>query len=379
MGVMAHRTQAPPNVARRDLDDVPEQLSRRRLRSRVAFALGLVVVVVLAVTLLPGLGELRSKLAHASPGWLLLGVGLKLLSGFGYVAVFRMIFCRRMSWPVSLQIGMSELGANALIPTGGAGGLALGAWALKRGGMRSEEIARRTVAFFLLTSLPNVLGVIVLGFALALGVFGGESNLLLTLLPAVIATGAIGLTLLAGRIARGWGARLDRSTGDGASRRRLVVVKSLTAIGDGVREALVLLREGNALLLLGLLAYLAFDVMILWATFRALGPAPPQAILWIAYLIGELGGLIPVPGGIGGVDAGLVGTFALYNVSLASAAGAVLAYRAIALWVPAVVGGGAFIALRRTLRDEAERIAVCAPQTEIDVIGLGRVTIHGET
>ncbi|HEV2975025.1 MAG TPA: lysylphosphatidylglycerol synthase transmembrane domain-containing protein [Solirubrobacteraceae bacterium] len=376
---MAHRTHAPPMVARRDLD-VPEQLSRRRVRSRVAFALGLVVVVVLAVTLLPGLGELRSKLAHASVGWLLLGVGLKLLSGLGYVAVFRMIFCRRMSWRVSLQIGMSELGANALIPTGGAGGLALGAWALKRGGVHSEEIARRTVAFFLLTSLPNVLGVIVLGVGLALGALGGESNLLLTLLPAAIATGAIVLTLLAGRIARGWRARLDRSAGAAASRRRLVVVKSLTAIGDGVREALVLLREGNALLILGLLAYLVFDVMILWAAFRALGPAPPLAILWIAYLIGELGGLIPVPGGIGGVDAGLVGTFALYNVSLASAAGAVLAYRAIALWVPAVVGGGAFIALRRTLRDEAERIAVCVPQTEIDVIGLGRVVIaeHAE-
>jgi uncharacterized protein (TIRG00374 family) len=379
MGVMAHRTQAPPKVARRDLD-IPEQLSRRRLRSRVIFALGLVVVVVLAVILLPGLGELRSKLAHASLVWLLLGVGLKLLSGLGYVAVFRMIFCRRMSWRVSLQIGMSELGANALIPTGGAGGLALGAWALKRGGMRSEEIARRTVAFFLLTSLPNVLGVIVLGFGLAVGLFGDESNLLLTLLPAAIATGAIALTLLAGRIARAWGARLDRSASVAASRHRLLIVKSLTAIGDGVREALVLLREGNAQLIVGLTAYLAFDVMILWATFRALGPAPPLAILWIAYLIGELGGLIPVPGGIGGVDAGLVGTFALYNVSLASAAGAVLAYRAIALWVPAVVGGGAFIALRRTLRDEAERIAVCTPETEIEVIGLGRVVIaeHAE-
>ena len=97
--------------------------------------------------------------------------------------------------------------------------------------------------------------------------------------------------------------------------------------------------------------------------------------MWIAYLIGELGGLIPVPGGIGGVDAGLVGTLALYHVSLASAAGAVLAYRAIALWVPGVLGAGAFVALRRTLRDEADKIAVCAPETEMEVIGLGRVVI----
>jgi uncharacterized membrane protein YbhN (UPF0104 family) len=95
----------------------------------------------------------------------------------------------------------------------------------------------------------------------------------------------------------------------------------------------------------------------------------------MAYLIGELGGLIPVPGGIGGVEAGLVGTLALYNVSLASAAGAVLAYRAIALSVPAVIGGIAFVALRRTLHDEANELALCAPQAEMEVIGLGRVVI----
>jgi uncharacterized protein (TIRG00374 family) len=299
----------------------------------------------------------------------------KLLSGLGDVAVFRTVFCRRMSWPVSLQIGYSELGANAVVPTGGAGGLALGAWALKRGGMEGREIARRTVAFFLLTSVPNVLGVIILGICLATGLIGGESNLLLTLLPAAIAAAAVALTLLAGRIARNQSDRLAERGEGQASRRRLAAVKTLRALGDGVHEALVLLREGNVLLILGLIAYLVFDVMILWTTFRALGPAPPLAILWIAYLIGELGGLIPVPGGIGGVDAGLVGTLALYNVSLTSAAGAVLAYRAIALWVPAVVGGVAFLALRRTLRDEAQRISVCAPQTELEVIGLGRVVI----
>jgi uncharacterized membrane protein YbhN (UPF0104 family) len=86
-----------------------------------------------------------------------------------------------------------------------------------------------------------------------------------------------------------------------------------------------------------------------------------------------------VPGGIGGVDAGLVGTLALYHVSLTAAAGAVLAYRAIALWVPSVLGGGTFLALRRTLRDEAEKISVCVPQTEMEVIGLGRVVIRAES
>ena len=140
-------------------------------------------------------------------------------------------------------------------------------------------------------------------------------------------------------------------------------MKALTALGEGVAEAVALLREGNAVLILGLIAYLAFDVMILWATFRALGPAPPLAMLWIAYLIGELGGLIPVPGGIGGVDAGLVGTLALYHVSIASAAGAVLAYRAIALWVPALArrpSRSCCCAARCATR--RRRSPLCAPQ-----------------
>ena len=373
---MAHQLQDSPGVPRDELD-VPEQLDSHSVRTRLLLVLALAIVVIVAVTLLPGLGELRSRLAHASPGWLGLGVALKLLSGCGYVAVFRSIFCRRMSWKVSYQIGMSELGANAVIPTGGAGGLALGAWALKRGGMQTDFIARRTVAFFLLTSVPNVLGVIILGLGLAVGLFGGEGNLLLTLLPAFVAAAAAALALFAGRLAKRWGRRLERR-GHELSRFQRLLMKSLSALGEGVEQAVELLREADMVLILGLIAYLAFDVMIVWATFRALGPAPPLAILWMAYLIGELGGLIPVPGGIGGVDAGLVGTLALYNVSLASAAGAVLAYRAIALSVPAIVGGGAFVALRRTLRDEAQQISICAPQSEMEVIGLGRVTIHHE-
>jgi uncharacterized protein (TIRG00374 family) len=354
---------------------VPEELSRRKLRTRLLLLLGLVLAVVAIVTLLPGLEGLRERLSRAQPGWLLLGVGLKVLSGLGYVAVFRMVFCRRMSWRVSYQIGMSELGANALFPTGGAGGLALGAWALKRGGMPPAEIARRTVAFFLLTSIANFVGVLVVGTGLATQVFPGDSNLALTALPAALAALTIGAALLAGRAAPRLHRRLARTEEGKPSRHTLIALKALVAIADGVDEAVALLREGNAWLIGGIIAYLVFDLMILWATFHAFGAAPPLAIVWIGCLIGELGGLIPVPGGIGGVDVGLVGAYALYKVPLASAVSAVLAYRAIALWVPAVLGATAFVWLRRTLRREFAQIAVCAPQTEMDVIGRGRVVI----
>ena len=374
------QTQAPPaEVAAGDLA-VPPELSRRRLRTRLLVAALILAVVVAVIVLLPGLGSLRRRLSHANPDWLLVGVGLKLLSELGYVAAFRMIFCRRMSWLVSWQIGMAELAANALFPTGGAGGLALGAWALRRGGMPAPEIARRSVSFFLLTSVPNVVGVIVIGFALAIGVLPGEHNLLLTALPAAVAAAAIVAALQAGRFA----ARRedDRATGQthrNASKRVQALRASVTAIAGGVSEALALLREANAILIAGLLAYLVFDVMILWATFHAIGTAPLLGPLAMGYLIGELGGLIPVPGGIGGIDAGLVGALVLYHVPLTAAAGAVLAYRAIVLWVPATVGGTAFVFLRRTLRREADAISVCAPQTEMEIIGLGRAVIRPES
>jgi uncharacterized protein (TIRG00374 family) len=362
-------------VAQSDLD-VPEELSGRSLRKRLLLALGIVLVVVAVVTLLPGLGALRTRLSHAKPAWLLLGVVLKVFSGLGYVAVFRMVFCRRMTWRVSYEIGMSELGANALFPTGGAGGLALGVWALKRGGMPAPEIARRSVAFFLLTSVPNVVLVILIGLGLASGVLPGETNLALTVIPAVIAVLAIAGALLAGRTSARLHRRLDRVEAGESSRRARGVAKTLVAVADGVNEAVALLRERNAVLVCGLIAYLAFDVLILWATFHAFGSTPPLDIIAFAYLIGELGGLIPVPGGIGGVDAGLVGTLVLYNVPITAATSAVLAYRAIALWVPAILGAGAFVALRHTLRDESSKIAVCVPQTEMEVIGLGRVRIE---
>ncbi|HEX5225619.1 MAG TPA: lysylphosphatidylglycerol synthase transmembrane domain-containing protein [Solirubrobacteraceae bacterium] len=358
-------------VRRGELGDQPE-LDQRRLRRRLVILLFAVVVIVAIVTLVPGLASLRTRFSHARWEWLVLGVALKLLSGLSYVAVFRAVFCPRMTWRLSTEIGLSELGANAVVPTGGAGGLALGAWALRRTGMPGDRIARRSVAFFLLTSLPNVIGVVVLGALMAVGVIDSPVGLALTALPAAVAAGAIVATLAAGRWARAARHRAARTRGPRAKLPRV-----LDAIAGGVRESLQLLREHNAWLVVGLIGYLAFDVMILWATFRAFGAAPALSVIWIGYLIGELGGLIPVPGGIGGVDLGLVGTLVLYHVPATSATAAVLAYRALALWTPAIAGSAAFLLLRRTLRRETLALSDCAEGGEVEMIGRGRVRVSG--
>src|SRR3954452_12563267 len=141
---------APPGA-----ESLPDDFAPRRLLRRLLEAAALLVVVVLVALLAPGLGQVRDRLADASPGWLVLAVAFEALSCMSYVLMFRAVFCRRISWRTSAEIGWAELAAGSLVPASGAGGLALGAWILRRGGMSVDHIARRSVAFFLVKSSVN--------------------------------------------------------------------------------------------------------------------------------------------------------------------------------------------------------------------------------
>src|SRR3954452_16899179 len=187
-------------------EPLPDEFSPSRLRRSLVLLAAVVLAVVAVVVLVPGLGSLREKFMGAQRGWLALAVVLQLGSCAAYVLVFRGVFCRRMSWRTSSEIGLSELAANSVLSIGGAGGLALGAWILRRGGLAAAFIARRTVAFFLLTSLANVTFLGLGGIGLATGLLHGSPSILLGLVPAIAAVGAIALALgarsLAGRLAR---------------------------------------------------------------------------------------------------------------------------------------------------------------------------------
>ena len=347
-----------------EAEPLPDEFSASRLRRSLAILAAIVLVVVAAIVLVPGLGSLRDRFMGAQPGWLAFAALLQLGSCASYVVVFRAVFCRRMSWRTSSEIGLSELAANSVFSIGGAGGLALGAWILRRGGLAADFIARRTVAFFLLTSLANVGFLGLGGLALATGLLSGSPELLFGLVPAVVAALAIALALGARRAA---GALARRSM-----RARLAAAAG--AVGDGVDEALRLLRTRDPAILAGAGGYLLFDVAMLAVCFTAFGnDIPPVAMLLVAYIIGQLGGLIPIPGGIGGVDAGLIGTLVVYGVDASDAAVAVIAYRGLLLAIPALLGLPALAVLRRRLRDEAHDIAACAPGESVEVLGRGEV------
>jgi len=324
------------------------------------------------VTLAPGLGELRTRFAHARAVWIVVACAFEVLSVLSYVPAFRAVFCRRMSWATSYKIAVAEEGAGSLFPLGGAGSLALGVWALRRGGMPGDQIARKTVAFFLLTSAPSVGMLLLLGAGLATGIFPGGGGPLLTALPAAIGAAAIAAILAVRRLARGAEARI-RHRHQGS--RWIHVASALSATSDGVDEALHQLRQADPLLILGLLGYLLFDMLVFWASFQAVGASPELAPIWMAYLIGQLGNWLPIPGGIGGTELGLVGALILYGLPALTATAAVLLYRVIELWIPAILGITAFLQLRRLLKRETQAIKLCNPGDTIEIVGLGPTTI----
>jgi uncharacterized membrane protein YbhN (UPF0104 family) len=352
-------------AAARDTEDVrvaqepmPEELEPRRLRRRLIELALLGVATGAVVTALPGLGHLRDRLGDANGWFVALTALLELASCLSYLVVFRDVFCPRMARGFAYNLAMAEQATNVLVPTGGAGGLALGAWALRQGGMSTEYIGRRSVAFFIFTSIPNFTVAAIGGALLALHVLPGHGPLVPTVVLASLA--ALGMVLVAAlpRLL-GW---IDLMKEGGRIRRAFRA--SVVTLADGVRDTGGLLHPLRVRATAGSLGYMGFDVAALAAAFAAFGSPPQFGSLLFAYVIGQLGGLIPLPGGIGGTDGGLIGALVLYDTPLAHAAAAVLVYRAFQLGMPALLGAVAFTRLRKTLAGSSRPAELCAPLAE---------------
>jgi uncharacterized protein (TIRG00374 family) len=331
---------------------LPREFEPRKLARRTLQIVAALAVVGIVLLLAPGLGEVRELLNKAQPEWVALAVAFEALSCVSYVLLFRPIFCQNMPWRTSWEIGLAELGAGSIVPASGAGGLALGAWILREGGMPAERIARRSVAFFLIKSSVNFVAVALLGTVMALGLLGPDLSLWLTAVPAAGALLVIAAVLVVPRL--GIGAPVS----DGAGRTRKATHEVRKALVGGTREAVQMVRSRNQLVIIGALGYWAWDNAVLWATFNAFGFSPPITVILMGYLIGQLGGLLPVPGGLGGIDGGLIGTLVVYGTPVAVTVAAVLIYRVILFWLPLLAGTVAFISLRRGL-NRPDRPELC--------------------
>ncbi len=304
---------------------------------RGLISLGILLALVAGLLLaVPGLHGVAVQVSDMKLGWVVAAIVLEVLSCVGYVIAFLQVF-DRAPLRFGARVALSELAFGAAVSLGGAGSVAVGAWLLVERGANPRRVAERSVVLFLLTSAINVLTLSLAGFALWLGILPGPRNPLLSLVPGLVGLAVfvffLGLPLVSDQLAA------RRSPG----RIRTMLVETSSSIRQTEQ---VMFRPDWRII--GAFAFLWCDIGVLVACFAAAGHVPPLASIVLAYQIGYLSNLLPVPGNIGVLDGSLVGMFAVYGVSATLATAATVVYHAIALWIPAMWGTAAFLVLRRT-------------------------------
>jgi uncharacterized protein (TIRG00374 family) len=356
--VTEHRaplTDADARVRQADLDEAMPKLQMTRDR---ALLLGLFVVSAIAFLyfVLPELSGVKNtwdRLDQGDPWWIAAALAFQVAAMGSYVLLFQGVHVppgSPITYRESYLITMAGLAATRLFAAGGAGGVALTAWALRRSGMPRREVAERMIAFLVLLYGVYMLALAVGGFGLYFGIFDGPDTFALTILPAGLAVAAILIMLAVGLVPGDLERRLDRFNPSNERvaklMRRLATVPA--SLSGGVRFALASARRPDAAMI-GTLTWWVFNIAVLYAAFRAFGDAPPIAVLVMGYFVGLLGNLLPLPGGIGGVDGGMIGAFAAFGVDPGLALVAVLMYRLFAFWLPTIPGGIAYFQLRGTV------------------------------
>ena len=307
-------------------------LRRPSVRTFVLLGCGAVVALAVLYLLVPrlaGIDDTWGRMRDGDPAWIALAAVLEVGSFIGYAALFRLV--AGVGWRSSWSITLAGVAATRLIAAGGAGGIALTAWALRRSGMLPRAVLTRLATFFVLLYSVFMAAMLLGGVALRAGWLDGPAPFGFTVVPAVFAATVIAAALLLALIPRD----LDRRVG-----RRAAAVPA--AIAAGVRGAIVLVRSREPALL-GAPVWWGCDVLVLWASLRAFGAAPTGAVVVMAYFVGQLGNTLPLPGGVGGVEGGMVGALVAFGEPAGLALAGVLTYRAFSFWLPTIPGVVAYL------------------------------------
>ncbi|HET6547083.1 MAG TPA: lysylphosphatidylglycerol synthase domain-containing protein [Solirubrobacter sp.] len=310
---------------------------------RAGFFLVVAGVAAALLWTLPGVEEVRERFRSADPLWMAAAAGCAVGSMLGFVRTLWAVFDRVMPWRRAFVLGLAEQGANVLLPAGGAGGPALGAYVMTRLGVPAGLAGRRHAALFLSTSAVSFFALVVFGTLESVGVLTGDASLLATLLPAAVAAALIALAILYARLP-------PPARPAAAGRVRTLLWRLRGFLHDGVRITYERVRHGDRMMIAGAISYFAFDVACLGCSFQAFGGGgPPLGIFVLAYTLGHAGALLPTPGGVGGTEGGLIGMFVAYGTPLSLAAAAVLGYRVFQLGLPAICGAISFLGIRHVL------------------------------
>ena len=294
----------PTRHTRRALSAGLTQLQKRAIK-----AAGYAVFAYLLLRLLPSLKQALYSLEHVRWEWIVGAIVLEVLSESGYVQSWRgivdpdsLLAADGRGTRTGTHAAWAQLGGGMIVPGGSLASIGVGAWILRHFGMPTKTIAERQFNLSFLNTAVDALALVVCGVGLGIGIFGGERNPLLTWLPAGVAAAGIGGALLLAR----HGAKRAKAL-DAQHPKLAASIGSLATAVDATDR--ILFHRGSREGLLGAVAYLGFDALVLWTAFLAIHtkPLPGFAAVVMAYIIGALGGSIPLPAGIGAVG-GIVGT-----------------------------------------------------------------------
>lgn len=344
---------------------------KRLVQTFVAVIL-LVVAIYVLFPRVVGLEGALDSIGDGDPLWIGLGVAFNLAAFAAYVALFRGVVGKKvihLRWNESYQITMAGLAATRLFSAGGAGGIVLTYWALRKAGMERRQAVCRMVAFLVLLYSVYMVALIVFGVLLRTGVVSGEAPLSGTIIPAALSAVVIVVFLLMALLPDDIVRRIERHTSGrfGAIAKRLATAPATLA--EGTRTAIAFVRHpsSGALAIGGAIGFWAANIAILWASFHAFDVSVPLGVVIQGFFLGMLANLIPfAPGGVGAVDAGMIGAFVLFGLPSEEVFAAVLTYRVIAFWLPIPPGIIAFFQLRKTVQrwqaegrsDPVERVGV---------------------
>ncbi len=338
-------------------------ISARKALLLVGAAVLLVVSVVLLAPAFADLPEAWERIKGGDVGWLTLALVFEVLSFVGHIVLFSAVAQdggSRIGLWASTQINLAGHAATRLFASAGAGGIALTAWAMRRSGMERADVASRMTTFLVLLYGVYMGALVIGGIGLYTGLLPGGGSFAITIVPAIFGGAVIAAVASAQWV----------KPGEGRVRR------VMAPIGHGVRDARRLLRSRN-LGLVGALMWWGFDIAVLWACFHAFGEPPSFAVITVAFFVGMLANTLPLPGGVGGVDGGMVGALIAFGVEPELALISVLAYRGFAFWLPIAPGALAYLGLRRTVaRWEAEDAGEHAVRSMAWKVSVGSSTIQ---
>jgi uncharacterized protein (TIRG00374 family) len=337
------------------LNELPILSTKRLLQTGVVVVVLLVGIYFLFPKLV-GLGDSLDKLGEADPVWIGIAIVFSIASYATYIALFKAVVgsdVLKLTWGETYEINMAGVAATLLFSAGGAGGVALTYWALKKAGMARRDAARRMIAFISLHYAFYPVALIVFGLLLRTEVLNGDNSVELTIIPAAVAGLLLVVGVLVTLIPSDVEARLMPHV-RGEHMRSFVEWASRVpeTAGEGFRFALTLFthpRKGG-LAVIGAAGFWAFNIGVLWASFHALGIQVPFAVVVQGYFLGMVANLFPLaPAGVGAVDAGMIGAFVLFGLPEGTVFPAILIFRLISFWLPIPPGAVAFFQLRKTV------------------------------